>query len=57
MKKIKLFKNFEFSIDLFRTQFIVLIPTITIFTGNLTYKYSIEFVFLTIQIGIGKRRY
>jgi len=57
MVKITLFWNLEFSIDLWRTKMIVLIPTLTIFTGNLTYKYSIEFVFLTFQIGIGKRRY
>lgn len=57
MIKIKLLFNYELSIDFWRTKMIVLIPTITIFTGNLTYKYSVEFVFLTFQIGIGKRRY
>ena len=57
MVKVNLFLNFEFSIDLWRTKMIVLIPTLTIFTGNLTYKYSFEFMFLTFQIGLGKRRY
>jgi len=56
MVTLKLLWNFELRCHLWRDT-IVLIPTIGIFRGNLSYKWSIEIYFFAIQIGLVKRRY